>query len=539
MEYFRKPLRCFLVEFLEALEKRQLREIRRQNPIDHSNRSERLRALEAKMLSTSPNLVIQPIASKNVQEELNPAFTKTEILSHLTLSKKEAVPGLFIFCHTCLTKKKKCKHPAEKEAYKLIIRTQSINVSYKKEFNGIRDEEVAKSLAKELRRITIAKGSKQTSLTKPVQNEVRNIIHISELMKDHLDYQEKNNDIIKASLKTKRQRYDFMLNVFKENGYDPSTVMVDQLDKSMQNGYTLLKKLSNALDNIPGRKPGTSSSQTTRNDYITTYLSLFKYAIETRELNIKNPFKNKLMKKGNVREEIINKIKTIYEGELKRLFDMLRSGTPLKKKLTYFSKTKNKEVTDTKNYYQPYLLDGIRLGLALGLRSQNIGEVKWSDIDLDEAVEGSIRNGIIHVFDIKVNNQKKITRDESKKVLDVRINDDIMDILYDMGYEKYKDSQHYILAPTHKHDRETIMKNVSKGFHHYMKEVSSSEDFQFKDLRKTQISREGIALGKERASKRVHGGMRTTEGHYFDRRLFLASADDNPTVFKGVRLAKL
>jgi len=112
---------------------------------------------------------------------------------------------------------------------------------------------------------------------------------------------------------------------------------------------------------------------TTRNAYIVTYRSLYKFAQDIREIDIKNPFKT--LKIVNVSQKIMNGIKTISAGEVKTLFEMLRSAKELNEEITYFSKKKNKYRTETKKYYQPYLLDGIRLALALGYRSQNIAEV--------------------------------------------------------------------------------------------------------------------------------------------------------------------
>ncbi len=167
-------------EFLEAFDQKQIRGIKRQNPIDHANRIERLREMEAKRLGTvtAPAPVINITTPlPKAKEELNPAFKKPEKLKHLKkLSKKDAVPGLFIYCHhpDCL-KKKKCNHPADLERYKFIIKTKTVSATYKKEFWDIRDEEEAKALARELRRITLLNGGKPKSLTVQSQGGQRDL----------------------------------------------------------------------------------------------------------------------------------------------------------------------------------------------------------------------------------------------------------------------------------------------------------------------------------------------------------------------------
>lgn len=146
----------------------------------------------------------------------------------------------------------------------------------------------------------------------------------------------------------------------------------------------------------------------------------------------------------------------------------------------------------------------------------------------------------VKVDDFKVNNLKKAKREEEKRKAIVRINKDVMEILHQLGYDTYKNTDAYILAPTHHHSRKTIISNVSKGFHQYMKEISPNKEYKFKDLRKTQITEDAKVVGKEKASRRVHDrNFNTTEWSYFDDPALLPTADEKPTVFKGVALCEI
>jgi hypothetical protein len=203
VDYFRKPLRCIKSEFLIAFENAQMREIKKQNPFDHNGRIERLKALEVKIITPVSVQILPSSQKSNVIEVLNPAFEKPENLSHLTFSKKDTVPGLFIFCRKCKKKKKqkKCPHSAEEEVYKLRVSTKSLKISFQQEFDTIRNWEEAKSLARELRRIAILNGGKPSSFTIPVQSETKDIQFVSELIDDYLEYQEKNQGIYAKSIK--------------------------------------------------------------------------------------------------------------------------------------------------------------------------------------------------------------------------------------------------------------------------------------------------------------------------------------------------
>lgn len=542
VEYFTKPNRCFQVEFLFAFNERQIREIKLKNPIDYANRIEKLKALEAKMLAPAPAQIVIDNIPPKTSERLNPIFKNQEKLLPLKLGKREAVPGLIIFCKhkDCKEKKKtgKCKHPAEYECYKLLINTKAVTTSFVKEFNGIRNEEEAKSLARELRRITILNGGKPKSLTVPEQTETKDLYILPNLIEEYLEHLLKIKGNLERFLKSERNMFDVMLQVFKDNGADPYSIRVDTLNDKLQDGYTWVRKIELAIIEREGKKKGKKISSTTKNNYMKLYRSPYKFANENRGLNLKNPFKT--VKIENVKQAIKNNIKTISTKELSTLFKMLRNKEELNIKKTYFSKAKNRFTTKTFKYFQPYLLDGIKLAIASGYRSDNIVNVKWSDIDLTEAYsQSSILNGVIKVEDIKVNNQNKQFNDDNKKIILVRINKDMMELLIILGYKKYNGTERYILAPEHQHFRETIKNNVSKGFHHYMLKVNPLKDFQFKDLRKTQISHEGHNTGLKKTSKRIHARFSTTDNNYFDDDVTLSTAKENPTVFKGFRLSKL
>ncbi len=538
VEYFQNPYRCFKEEFLEALVQKQIREIKVQNPVDHAERIERLQAMEERRHAPTPAAPTSPQSAKQV---LNPIFKKQEMLLPLKLGKKEAVPGLIIWCnHSDCKRRKKpygCRHSADYETYKLLIKTKAIRTSFQKEFNNIRDEQEAKALARELRRVTFLVGEKPKSLTLVEPDAAHDINILPNLIEDYLEHLLKIKGNKEVFLNAQRKMFDLMLQVFIDNGADPNKIKIDQLTERLPDGYTWVRKVELAIDKREGKKKGETISTTTKNNYVKLFRSIYKFADEERGMNIKNPFKT--IKIKNVNQAIKNKIKTVTPAELSKLFEMLRNGTELKEKKTYFSKSQKKYINKTFKYFQSYLLDGIQLAIALGYRSENIVELKWSDIDLSEAYSpGSILNAVIKVEDIKINNMKKQFKEDIKKFIYVRVNNDIEELLMRLGYEQ-RNTDNYILAPDHRHNRNTIKSNISKGFHYYMLEINPIKNLQFKDLRKTQISHEGRNTSPEIASRRVHGDFTTTNNHYFDDDVMLPTAAENPRVFKGINLLSL
>src|ERR1035437_1855305 len=97
--YIKEKKCCFKVEFLNAFEAIQIRDIKKQNPIDHANRIEKLKEMEATMLGTiSAPIPATMTLPPKIKVELNPAFKKPEKLEHLKLGTKEPVTGLHVYC---------------------------------------------------------------------------------------------------------------------------------------------------------------------------------------------------------------------------------------------------------------------------------------------------------------------------------------------------------------------------------------------------------------------------------------------------------
>lgn len=162
---------------------------------------------------------------------------------------------------------------------------------------------------------------------------------------------------------------------------------------------------------------------------------------------------------------------------------------------------------ERKNMYRPYLIEGFKLFLLTGGRREDVVELRWSDILI--TIEG-IR--FFKIANKKVNRIKK-TEQYNKFI---PINDDLFDLLLEMGYETNKNTNDYILFPERTAKAKTIMDALSKSFSHYVKESGVEKDVSLKNLRKTYITWMYRVMGKNTGLLTSHSGEKILKDHYID-----------------------
>lgn len=164
---------------------------------------------------------------------------------------------------------------------------------------------------------------------------------------------------------------------------------------------------------------------------------------------------------------------------------------------------------EVKNCYRPYLKDGFKLALYTGLRREELVTLSWNDIFYSEK-----SNCLMLVVDnLKV---ERITGKKFKSKY-IPINEDLLKILKDLGYNDLKDSELFILHPTRKVKHSTIIDALSKGFSHYYNQAFPElKPKKFKTLRKTYLSYLNKSVGDEMIELSSHSGMKILDKHYLD-----------------------
>lgn len=119
-----------------------------------------------------------------------------------------------------------------------------------------------------------------------------------------------------------------------------------------------------------------------------------------------------------------------------------------------------------------------------------------------------------------------------KQFIYIPVTRELRFLLDDLGYEQYKGTDRYLLAPEITEKRvEIIGEALSRSFSHYYKQLNTGEVLTWKCLRKTYLSRLKIFMHKNTNDLDVkdvsnHSSDAVLDKHYFDKRLIAASLTD-------------
>jgi integrase len=221
--------------------------------------------------------------------------------------------------------------------------------------------------------------------------------------------------------------------------------------------------------------------------------SFFKFLIDIEEIKMKNPFEGYETKKGTKKN-----IETLTKEEFQKIIDAIGVADPI---------VKLGGKGERKNMFRPYLAEGFKLFLLTGGRREEVVDLLWSDILI--TVEGT---KFFRIANKKVNRTKQ-TEDYFKYM---PINEDLFELLNELGYQEKKNSNDYILFPERTVKTQTIMNDLSKAFTHYTKEALINKGISLKNLRKTYITWVNRSMGKSTRLLTSHSGEQVLKDHYID-----------------------
>jgi integrase len=240
------------------------------------------------------------------------------------------------------------------------------------------------------------------------------------------------------------------------------------------------------------------------NKAITIFVSFYNYLIN-EGYQIRNPFL------GIPKKSVVSKIETISSDEYEKLLAIVQKPELGIAKLGKGVK---------KFLYKPFVKDAIELGLHTGRRNEEIARMQWKELYEDE--KGNLL--YLKIQDFKINRQRGSSEDNLKFIY-VPITNSLKDVLIRLGYEKYKGSEKYVLAPEEKMERQTIAKFMSRSFTHYYDQLGTGKNLVFKCLRKTYISELSNFMGIDNARLITkHSGIEVMQEHYVDQRTIAKTA---------------
>lgn len=251
------------------------------------------------------------------------------------------------------------------------------------------------------------------------------------------------------------------------------------------------------------------SSPFTYNRYLSNFTSFLTWA-QKKGYQVKNVFEDV------PRLDAEPDSKSISQENFERLLPVVtyENGfqyTPGKKK-------------EERNIFRDYLVTGYRIGLLTGRRTEEVISLSFADIDPEIKT--------IRVEDFKPNRIKN-RKGSKKKFIYIPITPQFRSLIDDLGYEQYKGTDRYLLAPEIEHNRVNIIGDaLSRSFGHYYKQLDNGEVLTWKCLRKTYLTKLKIFLQKGSSKIEVkdisnHSADAVLDKHYFDKRLIAAALADS------------
>ena len=394
---------------------------------------------------------------------------------------KKSFAGLKIYCNKCKRYNPKCKHENNK-LFRGVIHVP-----------GTKNNTKVKSL-----------------ISQSYESAVQELINIKrDLERNNYQFnsfiQNKNYTIIGAIIKYNQYLSgEYSLKHLKKNISDEHRKDIIRFlklfHKSLKKHHNLeivkVNDITNYdVSNFYGLMEQKYSARTF-NKCMVSLKSFFNFLIEIEDINCKNPFAV-----FNRKKVIKTSVETINKFEFDAIINCIDNSSP-------YMKLGGKG--EVKNMYRDYLIDGFKLFLFTGLRREEVVTLRWSDIYF-----------VNETYFLKVKN-KKVERNENLNgefTKYVPINSDLFKLLIDMGFEKMKSTNNYILSPNRIESTKTIMNSLSKSFSHYRDQANISKNISLKHLRKTYISWVNQALGKETGKITSHSSEAILKEHYIDPKI--------------------
>jgi integrase len=415
--------------------------------------------------------------------------------------------GLTVYCYKCKTNvSDMCKETGkplqrcpfgDRHAFKVYVHVPGTDNSRKTKKLDTRDVNEAIRQAMEFEK-EVKANTHTTEVrfdNKKVSGEDENVprllIHAlswysgflhNENVPTHLQV-ERSKDFIKDI----ERKLQLLVVILKKKGYDISSFRIEDLnDKVVGDVVDYLKKESNY-------------SPTTYNKFL-NYANTFLKCFSEEFYPVKAWFKRVPKQPAGSNPP------SITQEEIEAL---LKITTP-ENGIEHYENG----VKEFRNFYRPYIKDAFRLAELTGSRREELINLKYSGITIKE--DGT---GYIKVENYKVNRIQKRKDEKYKKYVYIPLTKSLRKLLDEFGYEKYKSTDNYILAPETKDKRNKVMSDLlSRAFTHYYDQLNTGRKLTFKSFRKTYITQLKLYMGGGNIKDTTgHSNENVIEKYYLDR----------------------
>jgi len=400
--------------------------------------------------------------------------------------------GLQIVCqgcnhtiHTNMKSYKGCKHPFEKQYYKLVLPNPKTGGRLTKKLTTQNINEALAALVQFKNEVC---NPFQLNITKSIKPML-----LVDCIVIYLDF--KNN----VDVPHHKQRQ------LSTNYIDGIERFIRKFTKFLvENGVNIkLFKVNDVTEEIVGNYykylTDLKFSGVTFNHFILHMKMFYEYLINKKGYKIENPFKD------IKRKVVISQTVSVFGKDFYELLDII---TPEDSKQVVGKRAENKD------RYRPWLKDFFRLSAFTGRRRTELTLMKWNWIEYDES-------GIpiyIKSPDVKVNHLQANLDENNWKIIFVPIIHELKELLLDLGFNEKQGSNEYIIAPDESMSRVIIEDFASKSFTFYFKKLNRKYIRSLKHLRKTYATKLKIFSSGIEQDITQHSSIELMNNHYIDHK---------------------
>lgn len=422
-------------------------------------------------------------------------------MDNLRIPKNSRIKGLFVYCNKCKHKSKSqlpfstdCTHPFEKQVYKAIItipNTKRVRakVLTTKDIN----EAIKQTLdfEKSLKENDYQKNEEITI----IEYKPQDLLHAIAMYKDYT----KNKNLYDFQKKVRSTDHKKQVELYLKRFLD------SLIEGKVRVSELLLKNINDYhVDIFYKYLKSKPFENRTFNRHIDTVSEFFNYLIKNKKYSLHNYFAPINVTRLRVNRKVVS----VSIKEFKELLDSIKQENGV-------------EILSTgekKYHYFDWLKEAFEFALYTGFRRDAVVNVKFSDI-----YEQDGKPLYIQCEDYKYNLANNLTKEGAKKYIYAPVIKDLYTFLLNAGYEKYRGTDRYIVAPNSNRLRQTIKIDMSRSFTHYYNQLKTNKKREFKHLRKTYITL---------LNNFTHNKAEVITGHS-GQGIILKSYQD-PTVFSDV-----
>lgn len=243
-------------------------------------------------------------------------------------------------------------------------------------------------------------------------------------------------------------------------------------------------------------------SKSTYNRCFVLMKAFINWVIEVKEYKVQNAFSHAQLTFTTNEKTIITK--TEFEN-------LLKVVTP--------ETGKTFRANEPRDYYRKWLINAFKLALQTGTRREELVSLKWSDIiELEQGIK------VFKIQNLKVN-RIQTGQDQGVNIRYIPITKGLEKLLIELGMKKNEGKEKYILDREPNCSNQHMMQLISRAFSHYIAKTTNRK-IEFKDLRKTYITKLTMALGDEAKMYTGHANNEVIKKHYLSNAYLAANLKD-------------